>query len=106
MAANAVFNTHDVCVALMTQPNIVASDIAALACVNKTALRAARESRGGWRALLTRTLPHASKRDPVVALRAYKEVANRTPDVAEAMDCKLVVLCATGRWRGDLFHHL
>jgi hypothetical protein len=52
MAANAVFNTHDVCVALMTQPNIVASDIAALACVNKTALRAARESRGGWRARL------------------------------------------------------
>jgi hypothetical protein len=57
MAANAVFNTHDACVALMTQPNIVASDIAALACVNKTAARAARES--GWRALLTRTMPHA-----------------------------------------------
>ena len=35
VAANAL-NSHEVCVALMAQPNMLARDIAALACCNKT----------------------------------------------------------------------
>ena len=86
VAANAL-NSHEVCVALMAQPNMLARDIAALACCNKTAARAARES--GWHALLMRTLPHAAGRDAVTALRAYTEATLTKGDEQGAMDCSL-----------------
>ena len=82
VAANA-FNSYELCVAVMAQPCMLARDVAALACVNKTAARAAREA--GWHALMMRTLPHAvrAKRDAVTTLRAYKEVTDAKPDVMD-----------------------
>jgi hypothetical protein len=72
----------------MAQPCMLARDIAALACVNKTAAAAARES--GWHALLMRTLPHAADRDAFATLRAYEEVTIFKADKLDEMASRFV----------------
>ena len=66
---------------------MLARDIAACACVNKTAARAARLV--GWRELLMRTLPHAAGRDAVATLCAYQRAARSSSKEAKEVDVML-----------------